>query len=334
MAKKKDSIFELLIELPWWVSVIFAGLVYFTLSVLIPSIEFDSPLYDAMKEGGPAFAPWLAFFFLMAAPLSLLKAKNVSKRGRNANAGLVEALLVAPWWATFTVGTVILIGFYAFKPEHLIPLGFALGGLFLLASFFSAIHAKKKRMLLDKQESITSIRELNWQKFEELVGEAYRRLGYQVTENILSGADGGVDLRLEKDGRTTLVQCKQWRNQKVGVKTVREMYGIMVDEQADDVTIICTGAYTRDAERFAQNKPIRLVSGEALQNLVSSVQASPNFRDHASSPKQPVQQRTCNRCGSQLVVRTAKRGINAGNDFYGCSNFPKCRYTEPSNVTR
>lgn len=34
----------------------------------------------------------------------------------------------------------------------------------------------------------------------------------------------------------------------------------------------------------------------------------------------------CPRCGSKLVLRTAKKGDNAGNQFYGCSAFPKCRY--------
>lgn len=36
----------------------------------------------------------------------------------------------------------------------------------------------------------------------------------------------------------------------------------------------------------------------------------------------------CPKCGSQLVLRTAKKGNNAGNQFYGCSNFPKCRYIQ------
>ncbi len=35
----------------------------------------------------------------------------------------------------------------------------------------------------------------------------------------------------------------------------------------------------------------------------------------------------CPRCGGKLVLRTAKRGSNIGNSFYGCSNYPKCRYT-------
>ena len=35
---------------------------------------------------------------------------------------------------------------------------------------------------------------------------------------------------------------------------------------------------------------------------------------------------TCPRCGASLVLRTAKKGENAGKQFYGCSSFPKCRY--------
>ncbi len=35
----------------------------------------------------------------------------------------------------------------------------------------------------------------------------------------------------------------------------------------------------------------------------------------------------CPRCGSALILRVAKKGANAGQTFYGCSAFPKCRYT-------
>ena len=35
----------------------------------------------------------------------------------------------------------------------------------------------------------------------------------------------------------------------------------------------------------------------------------------------------CPKCGSELILRVAKKGANAGNEFYGCSNYPTCRYT-------
>lgn len=34
----------------------------------------------------------------------------------------------------------------------------------------------------------------------------------------------------------------------------------------------------------------------------------------------------CPRCGKPLVLRTASKGPNIGNQFYGCSGFPRCRY--------
>lgn len=34
----------------------------------------------------------------------------------------------------------------------------------------------------------------------------------------------------------------------------------------------------------------------------------------------------CPWCGHELVLRTAKKGSNAGKRFWGCSNFPRCHY--------
>ncbi|MBZ0278330.1 MAG: topoisomerase DNA-binding C4 zinc finger domain-containing protein, partial [Anaerolineae bacterium] len=33
----------------------------------------------------------------------------------------------------------------------------------------------------------------------------------------------------------------------------------------------------------------------------------------------------CPKCGSVMLLRTAKSGANAGNRFWGCSNYPTCR---------
>ena len=35
----------------------------------------------------------------------------------------------------------------------------------------------------------------------------------------------------------------------------------------------------------------------------------------------------CPICGGTLVLRTSKQGVHAGQEFYGCSNYPKCHYT-------
>gem|GEM_PF-6126397 len=104
--------------------------------------------------------------------------------------------------------------------------------ILLIPAPISAYNSRRKRRLLDNQKDLDGIRSLGWREFEELVGEAYRRLGYSVMENTGTGPDGGVDLVLKKDGNTILVQCKQWGSWKIGIKVVREMYGIMTAKHA------------------------------------------------------------------------------------------------------
>ncbi|MBP3803701.1 MAG: NERD domain-containing protein [Oribacterium sp.] len=39
-------------------------------------------------------------------------------------------------------------------------------------------------------------------------------------------------------------------------------------------------------------------------------------------------EKLCPRCGSKMVLRTAKKAQYKGNQFWGCSQYPKCRYME------
>ncbi len=46
------------------------------------------------------------------------------------------------------------------------------------------------------------------------------------------------------------------------------------------------------------------------------------------TPKAQPAKKVCPKCGKELVLRTAKKGDNQGNQFWGCSGFPQCRYIE------
>ena len=43
---------------------------------------------------------------------------------------------------------------------------------------------------------------------------------------------------------------------------------------------------------------------------------------------------TCPRCGGVLVERIAQRGSRVGNHFWGCSNYPKCKFIYDGKNTR
>ncbi len=51
------------------------------------------------------------------------------------------------------------------------------------------------------------------------------------------------------------------------------------------------------------------------------------IKDKVTEEKKTEERKfTCPKCGGELVLRVAKRGDNAGKKFYGCKNYPKCRY--------
>jgi restriction system protein len=170
------------------------------------------------------------------------------------------------------------------------------------------------------------LRETPWKDFEYLVAEAYRRQGYQVDYSMGRGADGGVDLTMRKDGLTSLVQCKQWKVFSVGAPVVREMFGLMTAEKADQAIIVTTGNFTRDARAFAAGKPVTLVDGSQLLALLQSLQTNRAEPESGTTPV-PADPAipACPLCGKPMVQRIARRGSNAGNRFWGCSAYPACK---------
>ena len=197
----------------------------------------------------------------------------------------------------------------------------------LIPAPLSAWRAWKGRRLLDRQQNLESIRALHWKDFERLLGEYYRRQGFRVEENQQGGADGGVDLRLRDKHGLHVVQCKQWRSRQVGVPIARELLGVMVDQGAYSGSIITSETFTKEAKQFAERNGIELVDGARLERMIMEV--TRGKRASSPIPAEAKSGTQCPRCGSPLLLRTARRGPNAGSEFYGCSSFPKCRYVRP-----
>jgi restriction system protein len=195
----------------------------------------------------------------------------------------------------------------------------------LLPAPISAYRSWRKRRLLDSQKGLDSIRSLGWREFEELVGEAYRWQGYAVTENNTAGPDEGIDLVLKKDGGLVLVQCKQWQSTKVGVNIVRELLGVMTAKHATSGILITSGVFTQEAKNFVADKPIDLVEGNQLLQLIGNVQK------RGVNPPKPAPANLCPKCGGEMVLRTVQKGPNPGLKFWGCSNYPKCRFSKALN---
>ena len=57
-----------------------------------------------------------------------------------------------------------------------------------------------------------------------------------------------------------------------------------------------------------------------------SAKAKPAVRS-AALPRASSSAPTCPECGSPMKQRTARKGPNAGSQFWGCSRYPQCRGT-------
>lgn len=216
--------------------------------------------------------------------------------------------------------------------------GWMLGGIWAMVWFAGGfggwLRHRQQAAFLRQNINIAWLNSLSWQDFERQIAEVYRQQGYQVQETGGGGSDGGVDLILTRNGEKTFVQCKQWRKFKVGVKPVRELYGVMAAEGAHRGILITSGIFTDEALRFAVEKSLELIDGsqcarmvKQFQHVVGDGRAGEVFRDEGvpsgeiATPSRPV----CPVCGSSMVLRRARRGAHAGNEFWGCSRYPKCK---------
>ena len=178
-------------------------------------------------------------------------------------AGPIAAVLYAP-------ASVMRLQILALYRNQLLLIVALVGAAVCWAPLFARVlGADRRRRLFDRHGDLQSIQDMNWSDFERLVGEAFRRWGYRVDETGLGGADGGVDLRLRKNGATTLVQCKHWKSNAVGAPYVREMLGLMIHHNAQAIAIVTSGKFTRQAWAFAEGKPIELIDGRKLASMIA-----------------------------------------------------------------
>lgn len=274
-------------------------------------------------------------------------------RRRNSSVAedLIDIASHLPWWVCLAIAFVGYFGCHAIasRPLSLAPganpsslyvpmifRGLAMAGQYIVPIVFVvgavlSLFRRRQRANLLAETSVPNassvIDKLSWQKFKLLVGEAYRRRGYQVEERGGASADGGIDLVLTRPAQSgrekVLVQCKQWRARRVGVDVVRELYGVMAATGASAGIVVTSGSYTEEATAFASGRNLTLLDGPRLVELIGPVER-PIARE-AGAAAVPA----CPRCSKPMVKRMARQGAQAGSAFWGCSEFPGCRGTRP-----
>lgn len=284
------------------------------------------------------------------------------RRRQGAFEDFVDAAANLPWWMGVALALLSYVGLSLYANRPLPPpqpgegigdqagkgllYGFAATGryflplVFLLGAGVSAFRSLRRKRLHARaggEGGAEVVGGMGWREFELLVGEAFRQQGFSVLETGGGGADGGVDLILTRGSERFLVQCKQWRAQRVGVTTVRELYGVMAAEGAAGGFVVTSGTFTSDAKAFAEGRNIETIDGVALAKILK--------KRHATAPAggggEPARRAApsvdasprCPRCNSAMTQRVAKKGASAGTAFWGCTKYPGCNGTRPIDVT-
>jgi restriction system protein len=202
---------------------------------------------------------------------------------------IVDFLAQIPWWISVTLSTSLYVLLKFVVPyvetqstlvnETHISLGPFLAPVVALAFLspitFSLLKSSRKKKLHELRDEIQSIQNLAWPQFKERVAEAYRRNGYNIMENSAFTADPSVDLVMRKSANLYLVQCRYWQNRKLGLREVKNLFSLMHEKQASGVYLLTTGIFTYEARHYALGRPINLLDGIGLVELLGKVDSSP-----------------------------------------------------------
>jgi restriction system protein len=115
---------------------------------------------------------------------------------------------------------------------------------------------------------------MDWEEFEHLIRQLFEQEFKQAGGEVKvtqASRDGGVDaIAFDPDvirGGKTVIQAKRYTN-TVPVSAVRDLYGTVINEGASKGILVTTSDYGPDSYEFAKGKPLVLLNGANLLNLL------------------------------------------------------------------
>lgn len=199
------------------------------------------------------------------------------------------------------------------------------------SSFLTSL-TEKLNIKLERQWSKQVFADIEWRRFEAVCEALFAQAGFE-TRAQSHGADGGVDIWLHSahaQGPVSVVQCKHWQGKPIGVKEIREFYGVMASHKLQRGTYATTSAFTADALQFAKDNGINAMNGTKLLELIATRTPEQQLALLTVAYEGDYATPTCASCGIKLLERTASK---TGKSFWGCSNFPRCKSTLPKVAT-
>jgi len=122
----------------------------------------------------------------------------------------------------------------------------------------------KNKQLYENINSLTGI------EFEKVCQRLLEKMGFLVETTKTTG-DGGIDLIAYNSqpllSGKYIIQCKRYTG-SVGEPIIRDLYGVITSERANKGVLMTSGVFTKQAQSFAEDKPIELIDGIKLKELI------------------------------------------------------------------
>lgn len=220
-------------------------------------------------------------------------------------------------WSVFFV-EIVTLGLMYLTIKNIINYTiFIIGELIALAVVYIANKLFwKSRNEKYLHSGITEVDNLSGEDFERFLSVYFQKHGYHVKFTPKTH-DYGADLILTKNNRKTVVQAKRYAD-KVGIKAIQEIVSAKVYYKADRMMVVTNSQFTHEAEKLAATCNVELWNRNRLveEFKIEEVQC---FKDSENYKDKEV----CPYCEGKLIL---KKGVYGS--FLGCSNYPKCRYTQ------
>jgi len=117
--------------------------------------------------------------------------------------------------------------------------------------------------------------------FEQFVSDVWTHLGWS-TRTVGKPGDRGIDVIATDEDSKQLIQAKRYGpNTTVGSPEVQQYASLRLQEDnVDQVTIVTTGGFSRQAEDLAPDLDVVLVDGEDLLGVLDELEAYEVFVEH------------------------------------------------------
>ena len=183
---------------------------------------------------------------------------------------LFAVLLRSPWWISFVLAVAVGAVCYNFFPVRFAVVG-ALSGLPFAVIGSMALWRQMRAPNPAKIEAtLESLASMLGRDFSTAIESAYRNAGFTTAVY----AKDGAELRIEKEGRVSLVCCKRWKAAAHGVEALRDLAAAMTAADANLGIYVALNPMSVAAQQFASKNSIRVLQGTELALLMSGAIAT------------------------------------------------------------